>query len=184
MRSDAVPLTGPGAAFCGSRDAVALRTLARARRRRRANGVQKVGDSCSAVGFSMLADRASSRNRGRAARPRWRAFSVGERHPATHGFPRRWVPYGRWRHLLASKKRHNSDRLAKTYTKAYTVTHSAGGKARRFNRLRLAVKHLKSAARKGVRVRVPVPALARSRGWLDGAHTLPPSRPPTVLRLS
>ena len=54
---------------------------------------------------------------------------------------------------------HPPGHLAKTYTAACTVPRAVAGKAQRFQRLALGVRHLKSAARKGVRVRIPVPAL-------------------------
>src|SRR2546428_3536032 len=85
----------------------ALQRLARARRRRRANGVRKLGHPCSGTGDARR-------------RSRWRAFSVGERYPATHGFPR-WFPMHGGAILWPAKGVNNSDRLAETYTEPYTV---------------------------------------------------------------
>jgi len=73
--------------------------------------------------------------------------------------------------------------LAKTYTKTYTVAHALERKAQRFKMLPLAVKHLKSVARKGVRLRVPVPALVIPETYADGGTRARRPHPATVLKL-
>src|SRR2546428_3456753 len=60
------------------------------------------------------------RNWDARRRSRWRAFSVGERYPATHGFPR-WFPMHGGAIFWPAKGVNNSDRLAETYTEPYTV---------------------------------------------------------------
>src|SRR2546428_3014012 len=134
----------------------ALQRLARARRRRRANGVQKLGDSCSGTGDARRTSR-------------WRAFSVGERYPATHGFPR-WFPMHGGAIFWPAKGVNNSDRLAETYTEPYTVGPLwRGGIAKRLKWLRLTAKHLKVRAVSGGTPCSP----RRSR---DGSIPLRPSR--------
>src|SRR5437867_12477045 len=62
--------------------------------------------------------------------------------------------------LPAQPKTRSRPAMGKTYTEAYTVAHAVGGKAQRFKKLSLAVKHLKSPGREAVRVRIPLPALS------------------------
>src|SRR5438876_9188680 len=117
--------------------------------------VQKLGDSCSGTGDARR-------------RSRWRAFSVGERYPATHGFPR-WFPMHGGAIFWPAKGVNNSDRLAETYTEPYTVGLWRGGIAKRIKWLRLTAKHLKVRAVSGGTPCSP----RRSR---DGSIPLRPSR--------
>src|SRR2546428_10299758 len=89
------------------------------------------------------------RNWDARRRSRWRAFSVGERYPATHGFPR-WFPMHGGAIFWPAKGVNNSDRLAETYTEPYTVGPLwRGGIAKRLKWLRLTAKHLKVRAVSG-----------------------------------
>ena len=135
-----------------------MQRLARARRRRRANGVQKLGDSCSGTGDARR-------------RSRWRAFSVGERYPATHGFPR-WFPMHGGAIFWPAKGVNNSDRLAETYTEPYTVGPLEGWNSQENQVVTINRKALKSP--RGIRRNTMFPPALK--GWNHPAPPVPRPR--------
>src|SRR2546428_4764352 len=136
----------------------ALQRLARARRRRRANGAQKLGDSCSGTGDARR-------------RSRWRAFSVGERYPAPYGFPR-WFPMHGGAIFWPATCVNNSDRLAETYTEPYTVGPLEGWNSQENQVVTINRKALKSP--RGIRRNTMFPPALR--GWKHPAPPVPRPR--------
>src|SRR2546426_5482375 len=110
----------------------------------------ELGDSCSGTGDA----------RGRS---RWRAFSVGERYPATHGFPR-WFPMHGGAIFWPAKGVNNSDRLAGTYTEPYTVGPLEGWNSQENQVVTINRKALKIRwGSHPVEVRASLPALGSPR---------------------
>ena len=147
VRSHSAPPTAPGAAFGGSRDAVPFKGWP----------ARGVGDERTGFRTWRLLQRNSGTGDARR-RSRWRAFSVGERYPATHGFPR-WFP----RTVAQS---FGQQKASTTPTAWPKLTQSLtqwdpleGGIAKRIKWLRLTAKHLKSVGRKAVGVLSSLPAV-------------------------
>src|SRR5437773_10254467 len=99
------------------------------------------------------------RNWGRAAEISVASFSVGERYPATHGFPR-WFPMHGGAIFWPAKGVNNSDRLAETYTEPYTVGPLEGWNSQENQVVTINRKALKIRwTERSVGVRIPLPAL-------------------------
>src|SRR5438876_7890161 len=95
------------------------------------------------------------------------------------------VPHARWRNLLASKKRQQLRPFGRNLHRAlHSRTFWRVEWLRESSSYDLTAKHLKSVTRKGVWVRLPLPALVIPATYADGGTRARRPHPPTVLKLS